>query len=171
MKKEVKEGKEKQKRKKQKAKQTARIAALRHGDRAKWFFRRAGAPDGVCDDLITALKLVTKLIKGNKLGVEVKGVADNSKNRVTEALASLISRDNARALGTMGELAQFKRDHQVVLPTFNNEVHTEAKVIEGGEVFVDSSPEGARVAETLWWKRRRSLCRVKGLGKTGTNHP
>ena len=47
-------------------------------------------------------------MKGNKLGVVVKGPTENSKYRLRQALASFIAVDNARALVTVGELAQFK---------------------------------------------------------------
>ena len=57
---------------------------------------------------MSSLKLVTSLLKGNKLGVVVKGPTESSKYRLTQALASFIAVDNARALVTVGELAQFK---------------------------------------------------------------
>ena len=61
--------------------------------------------------MISALKLVTNLVKGNKLGVEVKGLTEKSKERLAEPLATFISVENARVLVTMGELAQFKEVH------------------------------------------------------------
>ena len=48
------------------------------------------------------LKLVTNLIKGDKLGVEVKNLTGGSKERLAEALASFISVHNARALVAIG---------------------------------------------------------------------
>ena len=38
------------------------------------------APDGKCDKMISALKLVTHLTKGNKLGVVVQGFTESNKN-------------------------------------------------------------------------------------------
>ena len=38
----------------------------------------------------------------------MKGPTESSKYRLTQALASFIAVDNARALVTVGELAQFK---------------------------------------------------------------
>ena len=43
--------------------------------------------------------------------------------------------DKARVLVTIGELAQFKEVHQIVLSTFKKEVYKEVVVIEGGEVL------------------------------------
>ena len=45
--------------------------------------------------MIGALKLVMNLIKGNKLGVVVKVLAESSQNRLAEALKSFISVDTA----------------------------------------------------------------------------
>ena len=56
--------------------------------------------------MISALKLVSILMKGNKLGVEMKGLAESSKERLAEALATFISVDTAGALVAMGELAR-----------------------------------------------------------------
>ena len=55
------------------------------------------APDEECDRMISALKLVTHLLKGNNLGVAVKGPTESSKNRFAEAWQSFIAVDNARA--------------------------------------------------------------------------
>ena len=68
-----------------------------------------------CDNTISALKLVTHKVKGNKLGVEVKGHAESSKDRLGEALTTSISVDNAGAFVTMGELTV----HKVALPSFD----------------------------------------------------
>ena len=45
-------------------------------------FHAHGAPDGECGNMVSALKLVTNLIEGNKLGVEVKGLTESSKERI-----------------------------------------------------------------------------------------
>ena len=45
--------------------------------------------------------------------MEAKGLAEGSNHRITEGLESFISVDNARALVTMGELAQFKDVHKI----------------------------------------------------------
>ena len=42
------------------------------------------------------------------LGVAVKGLTESNKDKLAEALATIISGDRARTLVTMGELAQFK---------------------------------------------------------------
>ena len=44
--------------------------------------------------------------------MEAKGLAEGSNHSITEGLESFISVDNARALVTMGELAQFKDVHK-----------------------------------------------------------
>ena len=80
--------------------------------------RTSGAPDGECDNIIRALKLVTNLTKGKELGVEVKGFTDSSQERLAEPFGTFFSPDNARALVTMGELARFKEVHKVVLSKF-----------------------------------------------------
>ena len=64
---------------------------------------------------------------GHKLGVEVKGVNESSKNRLAEALATFVSVDHVGALVTMGDLAQFQEVHTVVLPRFNKEVREDGK--------------------------------------------
>ena len=53
---------------------------------------------------------------------DAKLLIGSSKNRLAAALETFISVDNARALVTMGELAQFKEVHKIVLPTINKEV-------------------------------------------------
>ena len=79
--------------------------------------------------MISALTLLTNLIKGNKLGVEVHGILACSKEDLAEALAIFLSVDNAGALVNKGELAKFKDG---VLPSFNKEVAT---VVKGEEVM------------------------------------
>ena len=56
-------------------------------------------------------------------------------------METFISADDARALVTVGELAQFKDVDQMVLPSFNTEVCTEAVVIEGEEVMTVRAEE------------------------------
>ena len=95
--------------------------------------------------MISALKRVTNLMEGNNLGVVVEGFAECRKNRVAETSETLISVVNARALLTMGELAQFKGVHHIVLPSFNNLVCKGVVVIGGEEERShDSSPGRAR---------------------------
>ena len=65
-----------------------------------WFFL-LWSTRSECDNMISALKLVTTLIKGDRLGVE----AESWKERHAEALATFISLENARAFNTLGELA------------------------------------------------------------------
>ena len=65
----------------------------------KWFSQQ----DGECDKWIIALELVTKWMKGNKLGVVVKSSAGSSKHRLPEALKK-IEVDSARALVNVGRL-------------------------------------------------------------------
>ena len=91
-------------------------------------FPAYGAPGVECDTMISALKLVQN---GNKLGVEVKGIPESSNHRLADAFATFISVDNAGALVTMGELAQFKEVHKIVFFNFYKEVRKNAKVIEG----------------------------------------
>ena len=64
------------------------------GNRATNGFSGVRSSDGERDHMISALKLVTNLMKGNKPGVVVKGLADSSKNRLAEALESSIPVDN-----------------------------------------------------------------------------
>ena len=54
--------------------------------------------------MIIAQEHVTKLMKGNKLGVVVKSLAGSSKHRLPEALKPLIAEDSARALVNVGGL-------------------------------------------------------------------
>ena len=97
-----------------------RLFTLQFGDtsNAQEVFPAYGAPDGESDNTISALKLVTNLIKGSKLGVEAKGFNESSKNRLVEALATIISVDRARTLVMTGEVAQFKLVHDFVLASF-----------------------------------------------------
>ena len=37
---------------------------------SRWFFPAYGAPSGECDNMISALKMVTNLMKCSKLSVE-----------------------------------------------------------------------------------------------------
>ena len=92
-----------------------RLVTLQIGDAAnvQVVFPAYGATDGECDHLICILMLVTNLMKGNKLGVVVKGSADRSENRLAEALIAV---DNARALVT-----RFREVHKIVPPNFNEE--------------------------------------------------
>ena len=55
--------------------------------------------------MISALKLVTTLIEGNRLGVEAQNVLKGWKERHAEALATFISVETARACNTLGESA------------------------------------------------------------------
>ena len=59
------------------------------------FSREHGAPDGECDIVISAPKLFTNLLTGNKLGVVVKGEAKSSENRLSEVLKLFTAVDNA----------------------------------------------------------------------------
>ena len=61
--------------------------------------------------------------KGNKFGVEVKGLTERRKERLAEALATFISVDKAGASVAMGEMAQLK------------EVYKHAEVIDVEEVM------------------------------------
>ena len=97
--------------------------------------------------MISALKLVTNS-KHKKLGVEVKGSPESSKERLAEALATFISVDNTRSLVTMGELAQFSEVHKVVLPSFDKEVYKHPRTTEGEEVLT-FRPEEQRTKKKL----------------------
>ena len=96
-------------------------------------FLASGAPDGKCDNLISALKRVLNLMQRNKLGV--KGLERCSKNRLREALRLFIAVDHARAFVTMGEVAQFWKVRKIVLPSLSNEIYACACVVEGEEVL------------------------------------
>ena len=102
--------------------------------------------------MINVLKLVTNLIKGNQLGVEVKDLTESRKDRLAEALLTFISVDNAVALVTMGELVQFKEVRKGVLPSFR--WYGDAKAIQGEEVMT-LRPE-AQGTRKLTVPRRRS---------------
>ena len=78
--------------------------------------------------------LVTKLVKDNKLGVQLKLVIESSKGKLAEALATFISADNVRAQITMGELGQYKEVREEVLPKFIKEF-TEAMAMKEEEVL------------------------------------
>ena len=67
------------------------------------------------------------------LGVEVKDLAESCQERLAEA--SFISVDHARALITVGELAQLKEVHIVALPSFDKEVYRRKEVFDGEEVM------------------------------------
>ena len=60
--------------------------------------------------------------------MEAKGLAEGSNDRITEALESFISVDNARVLVTMGEMTQFKDVHNIVPP--NKAMCKDAAVVE-----------------------------------------
>ena len=64
-------------------------------------FFASSASDGERDNMISALKLITNLMKGQKLGKVVKSVEDGSKRKVNNALRHLFSADNKRAFVTM----------------------------------------------------------------------
>ena len=84
---------------------TTRIRASSQTESATTFFR--------------ALKLITQLVKGNKLGVVVKSVEEEgSKKKVTDALRQFTAADNQRALVTMGEFAKFREVRPTMPPTF-----------------------------------------------------
>ena len=57
-----------------------------------------GAPDGECDRIISALELVTNVMKGNKLGVVVQGFTERSENRLAGAFGSSIAVDPAKGM-------------------------------------------------------------------------
>ena len=90
-----------------------RLLTLQFGDTAKEqvVFLAYGAPDGERDNMISVLKLVTNLMKCNKLNVEVKGLTDTSKERLAEAMATFNSVDDASTLVTLDELTQFTEVH------------------------------------------------------------
>ena len=44
--------------------------------------------------MISAVKVVTNLLKGHKLGVEITGLSESSKEELEEALATFISVDS-----------------------------------------------------------------------------
>ena len=48
----------------------------------------------------------------------MKGLTESSEETRADALATFITGDNARALVTMGELAQFKQVHHFVFAKF-----------------------------------------------------
>ena len=92
-----------------------------------------GAPDGECDNMC-ALRLIARLMTGTKLGVVVQSSADNN-NIISEALKRDTAVDNARALVTMGELAQFRMARQILPPMFNRDTCEHACAMEGEEVL------------------------------------
>ena len=59
--------------------------------------------------------------------MNVESFAESSKDRLAVVLPSFTGVGNARSLVTMGELAQFKGVHKIVLPSLNTEVHGDAK--------------------------------------------
>ena len=74
-----------------------------------------------CDIMICALKLIVNLVRGNKFGLEVRGLLESRKRQLADASATFISVDNVRASVTMVELWPFKEVHEVVLPKFSKE--------------------------------------------------
>ena len=58
---------------------------------SRWLSPAHGAQDGGCDNMISAWKLVTNLVKANNLGVEVQGVTEYSKEELVEALVTFIA--------------------------------------------------------------------------------
>ena len=91
-----------------------------------------GAPEGECDNTISALKLVRNMIKGKKLGVELKKAVRKDLRKPWRPSSLWKS---ARVLVAVGELAQSKEVHQIVLPNFNKSAHKHAEVIEREEVI------------------------------------
>ena len=77
-----------------------------HRDRV--VFLAHGALDGERDNMVCVLKLVTNLLKGNRFGVEVKGLT-KGREKLAEALATFISVNNT--LVTMVVLGQYKQVH------------------------------------------------------------
>ena len=85
-----------------------RLLTLQMGDTVtdQMVFPAYSALGEECDDIIVVLKLTTHL--GNNVGVLV-GLTEGSKSRLAEALTTVISVDNVRALVIMGELGVTKK--------------------------------------------------------------
>ena len=111
-------------------------------------FTAYGALDGECYKMISALKLVTNLIKGNKLGVEVKRPYRKQSEQTCGCFVVVHFGGEARAFVTMGELAQFKEVHKTVPPNFNKAIYKDAEVV-GGEEILTIRPEEQMFAKTL----------------------
>ena len=80
--------------------------------------------------MISVQKLATNLMKGNKLGVVVKGLAEICENRLAVALKLCIAVDPARVVVTMCELVQCTEVHTIVSPILNTGVYGHACVLE-----------------------------------------
>ena len=78
--------------------------------------------------MICAFKLVTNLMKGDKLGVEVNGLAESSKDQLVEADESV---DNARWSVKMCNLSEFLDVLEIVPPNFNRGLYGYFYVVEG----------------------------------------
>ena len=66
-----------------------------------------------------ALKLITTLTRGNKLGTVVTSCEEGNKTIITEVLRQFTAADNARALVTIGVEAKHRVARVIVLPTFD----------------------------------------------------
>ena len=71
----------------------------------------------------------------NKLGVEVKGLLESSKEELAAPLATFVSVEKMRALVTMGDLTRFKEVRTTVVPSFDKELYKAVGVIEGEQVM------------------------------------
>ena len=76
-----------------------RLLSLQIGDTAneQVVFAAYSALNGEFDNMICVLKLVTNLEKGNTFEVKCKGLTEDSREKLAEALATFISVDNTRA--------------------------------------------------------------------------
>ena len=77
--------------------------------------------------------LVTNLVRRNKLGIEVKGLTENSR-KLAEPLATFISVDTSRAIVTMDELGQHTAVQEQVVHQFSEE-YKDSTVIEEEKVL------------------------------------
>ena len=113
-----------------------RLLTLQIGDtmQKQVVFSAYGAPDGECDPLICALKLIANLTTGNQPGIVMQELVASTKKRIMEALRQFIAVDNTRALVTMGELAKSGEVNPIVLPDFDEDTYPHACVVEGDEV-------------------------------------
>ena len=110
---------------------------------SRWVFAAYGAADGESDKVISALKLVTILMKGDKLGVEVGALTESSEEKLAEALVTILVNVLEYWL-PWARLAQFKQVHNMLLPNFNKKVHKDAEVIEGEKVMILRSEQGTQ---------------------------
>ena len=137
------------------------LPALQTGDttRDRIVFRAYAAPDGECDSLSCARKLITNSVKENKMGIvenSWKRAARTGHER-SETVRSRRQQESPCHNGSIGKL--WRGCTKQCRSRFDLSTHANACVVEGDEVFTlrrkeCSAPQlffnTAQVPEDLW---------------------